>query len=233
MRWWVLLLATLVILSAGSLASCTSNNAAQGIEDNSLQAAAETKPASINEQNLSTQSSGGGNVSGKVLFIIAQTNFREEELSKPKAILEKAGYECDVASLDTALARGMMGGVVKPDIGVKEVDVSDYNLFVVVGGSGAPELAKHQEVLKLLSSAYDDGKKMAAICLGPMVLAKAGILNGFKATVFKSKESLAALASGGATYVEQSVVVDGELVTANGPEAADEFGNALATLLKG
>ena len=66
-----------------------------------------------------------------------------------------------------------------------------------------------------------------------MVLAKAGVLTGKKATVFKTKESLAALQQGGAEYVEQAVVTDFNLVTANGPEAAEELGNTLVKLLQG
>jgi len=231
MRWWVLLSAILVMLSAGCLVSCINNNADNAIGDNNHQSVAENEQES--KQGLSEQASGGGNMSAKVLFIIAQSNFRDEELSKPKAILEKAGHECYVASIDTALARGMLGGVVKPDLAVGEAEAEDFDLFVVVGGSGAPPLASHREVIELLGAAVNSRKKIAAICLGPMVLAKAGVLNGFKATVFKTKESLAALTDGGAIYVEQSVVVDGELVTASGPEAAEEFGNALVKLLQG
>jgi protease I len=227
MEKWLLLLALLFLLLTG----CASEQAI--VKDKTHDAnglIGEARSANLTSGNR------GGNMStknGKVLFIIAQANFRDEELSKPKAILEKAGYECVVASTDTALARGMLGGVVKPDIGVREVDIDDYDLFVVVGGSGAPDLIKHPEVLELLNSANNEGKKMAAICLGPMVLAKAGVLGGMNATVFKSRESLAALNEGGANYVEQSVVTDQGLVTANGPEAAEAFGNALLNLLKG
>lgn len=168
----------------------------------------------------------------KVLFIIAQSNFRDEELFKPKSILEKAGYDCYVSSIDTSLAKGMLGGVVKPDLAVREVDVNDFELFIVVGGTGSPSLANYREVIELLSSASNSKKKLGAICLGPMVLAKAGVLGGYKTTVYKTKESLAALELGGATYVEQSVVVDDNIVTANGPEAAEAFGNALVKLLE-
>jgi len=223
MRW---LVAVYLVLAAFMLVGCVP----QGVTEESSKESSTREAEPVTNDEL-TQS-GGVNMSAKVLFIIAQNNFRDEELVRPKAILEKAGYKCDVASLSTAFATGMLGKVVKPDIAVREVDVADYELFVVVGGSGSPELAKNSEVITLLAAADDSGKKLAAICLGSVVLAKAGVLSGNKATVFKTKDSLAALQQGGATYVEQSVVTDFNLVTANGPEAADAFGNELVKLLQ-
>jgi protease I len=178
-----------------------------------------------------TQLTAAGNMP-KVLFIIAQNSFRDEELEKPKQILEKAGYGVDVASITTEHAIGMLGAVVKPDLAVKDANISDYALIVVIGGSGAPQLANHPEVLNLLKQAKADNKKLGAICLGPMVLAKAGVLQGKQATVFKDSDPVSVLESGGATFIDQKIVVDTGLVTANGPGASTEFGNELVNLLK-
>jgi protease I len=170
--------------------------------------------------------------SNKVLFIIAQNQFRDEELSKPKQVLENAGYSVEVASITTELAKGMLGAKVQPDLAVKDAKAEDYALIVVVGGLGAPELANHAEVLSLLSQAKEKDIKLAAICLGPVVLAKAGVLQGKQATVYITDESAAILRSRGAILVDKSVVVDTDLVTANGPGAAAEFGNELVKLLQ-
>lgn len=169
---------------------------------------------------------------GKVLFIIAPQNYQDKELSIPKKILEEAGYDCDVASTSNETATGMLGGVVRPDLSVREVDIMDYDLIVVVGGSGSPVLANHREVLDVLGQADDQGKKLGAICLGPMILAKAEVLAGKKATVFKTKDSLAALEQGGADFIDAGVVTDAGLVTANGPAEAEAFGNELIKLLQ-
>lgn len=166
---------------------------------------------------------------GKILFIIAQKNFRDEELSKPKKILEDAGYKTEVASITTDFAQGMLGARIKPDLAVKDANAGNYEYVVVVGGSGAPSLADHAEVLELLRNA----KRTAAICLGPMVLAKAGVLSGKKATVYKTSESVKALEEGDATFVDKSLVKDGTLVTANGPGAAEEFGRSILNVLEG
>ncbi len=170
---------------------------------------------------------------GRILFIIAQNNFRDEELFIPKAKLEGAGYKCEVASITTNPSRGMKGSTVTPDLAVQNANLNDYDLIVVVGGAGAPELVNHAEVLSFLSQARTNNKKLAAICLGPMVLAQAGALQGKKVTVFQTPDSVASLKKGGATLMSDSIVIDNDLVTANGPEVSEEFGNQLIALLKG
>jgi len=162
------------------------------------------------------------------LFIIAQNDFRDEELLEPKELLESEGHRVTVASITTDPAHGMLGAVVNPDIAVKDAHVDDYDAIVVIGGSGSPELAEHEEVLKLLQDAQYKGKLIGAICLGPTVLAKAGVLNGKKATVFETPDSVAVLESNGASFVKEDVVVDGNVVTASGPHAALKFGKTLA-----
>ncbi|RJP34563.1 MAG: hypothetical protein C4536_02525 [Actinobacteria bacterium] len=65
------------------------------------------------------------------------------------------------------------------------------------------------------------GKMVAAICIAPVILAKAGILQGVEATVSPGMEG--ELTAGGAILVEQPVVVDGNIITGWGPDAAVEF----------
>ena len=117
------------------------------------------------------------------LFIIAQKDFRDEELSIPKDILEKGGFSCDIAAITTKDAVGMMGTSIRPDITIKDADINDYSVIIVVGGQGSPTLSQYPEVLRLLKEASNRNKIVGAICLGPMVLAMAGILAGKKATV--------------------------------------------------
>jgi protease I len=222
MKGGVVVLVLISVLMTILLSNCTTNQVLSQDKE---------EPIVLGEVPKQTQRIGGENMP-KVLFIIAQTNFRDEELFKPKAILENAGYAVEVASITIDTATGMLGAKVKPDLAIKDANINDYALIVVVGGSGAPELANRPEVLNLLNQAKNNDKKIAAICLGPMVLAKAGVLQGKQATVFKTPDSIAALKNGGAIFVGQDVVVDTDIVTANGPGAAAEFGNELVKLLK-
>jgi len=168
------------------------------------------------------------------LFIIAQNGFRDEELFKPKEILEEAGHACVVSSITTDTATGKLGAEVDPDIAVEDTKASDWDVIIVVGGPGAIELGKHEEVNNILKDAKEKNINLASICIAPTVLAKAGVLEGKKATVWtdESKESVKILEEGKAIFVDQPVVVEDKLVTANGPAAAEEFGRKIAEMIK-
>lgn len=170
-----------------------------------------------------------------VLFIIAQKDFRDEELSIPKSILEKGGFGCEVASVTINEVIGMMGAKITPDLSVKDANVDDYDAIIVVGGEGSPTLAQYPEVLRFLKEARNRNKIIASICLGPMVLAMAGILAGKKATVWSSPsytKSVEVLTEGGAIHKGGNIVEDGNIITAFGPEVANDFGTAVLNKLK-
>lgn len=166
----------------------------------------------------------------KVLMIIASHNFRDEEFLKPKGIFEKQGFRVTIASTTLNMATGMLGAKVKPDILLKDVNVAMYDVIVFVGGSGATEYIFDPTAQKIAGDAYKQGKLVAAICLGPRVLAEAGLLKGKRATVFGSE--VEAIKSKGAIYTGKDVEIDGRIITASGPKAAEEFGKAIVSLLK-
>jgi len=170
-------------------------------------------------------------MSKKILMIIAPKNFRDEEFKEPRDIFIKNGFSVTAASVTGEVCTGMFGARVKPDATIDQVNVKDFDAVVVVGGAGSPMLKQYPRVLKLIQEAVEQGKLLASICLGPTVLAKAGVLKGKKATVFPSGS--AEIKSGGATYTAQPVVIDGKLITADGPESARKFGEAIVKALKG
>lgn len=167
-----------------------------------------------------------------ILFIIAQQGFRDEELFEPKKVCENAGLICKVASITAENAIGKLGGVVKPDLAVKDVNADDFDLCAVIGGPGSPELANHKEVINLLNEFKNKGKKLAAICYAPVVLAKAGLLKNKKVTAYKDDFSVSVLKAGGAVLQDEDVVTDDDLVTGAGPYCAKEFGDAIVGLMK-
>ena len=167
----------------------------------------------------------------RILYIIAQENFRDEELLTPKRILEERGAKVIVASITNGECKGMKGAKIVPDITVKEADLGDYDMVVMAGGTGSTKLYDYDEVHNLFLLAREMGKPYGAICIAPMNLAKMGVLQNVKATVYRTDESMDAFSSGGVFYTEARVVIDGNVVTANGPEASEEFGNALCQVL--
>lgn len=167
----------------------------------------------------------------RVCMVIAPDRFRDEELFETRRVLEAGGVRVTVASRTTAPAKGMLGGVAKPDIAVDAIDPAAYDALVFVGGGGAEVYFDDAKVHALARSAEQGGKLVAAICIAPSILANAGLLAGRKATVWNGAKYVGILKAKGATYLEAPVVRDGRFVTGNGPEAAREFGEALLEAL--
>ncbi len=167
----------------------------------------------------------------KALLIIAQHGFQDHEYSETKAVLEKNNIHCITASIERRTADGKFGALIMPEISVKEAKVQDYDVIVLIGGPGAPVLADHLEVISFLKLARLKGKNLAAICIAPIILAKAGLLENKKATVFPDPEAIEFLKKSKAIYIDSDVVVDKQLVTANGPKAAKEFAEKIVAML--
>ncbi len=170
----------------------------------------------------------------KVLMVIAPEQFRDEELFEPKSVLEAYGAIVTVACKRHGSAAGMLGKSYTPEKLLGEVSGREYDSVLVVGGMGSPEHLWQDETLhKILQDASRANRIVGGICLSGAVLAKAGVLEGKDATVYKTTESVAELRRGGARLVDKDVVVSGKTVTANGPAAAKEFGEEVAKLLHG
>jgi protease I len=101
------------------------------------------------------------------------------------------------------------------------VRVSDYDCIVFIGGVGATVYFDDPLAHSIASEAAAAGKVVAAICVSPVTLARAGVLQGRRATVFP--DYAAELENAGAMYTGEDVTVDGRIITANGPGAAEKF----------
>jgi protease I len=166
----------------------------------------------------------------KVLMIIAERNFRDEELLKPRKILEDRGVKVTVASTSLNNVRGMLGATVKPDILLSSVKVQDYDVITFVGGSGASQYWNDPLAHSIAQAMVEKGKILCAICIAPVTLANAGVLSGKKATVFSSEVSK--LEAKGAIYTGKPVQVEGKIITGEGPQAAEQFGKAIIKALE-
>ena len=170
----------------------------------------------------------------KALFVIAQDGYQPKEYGIPKQILEKAGIEVITASKEVGKCTSSTEDVTEATIAVRDVDVSDYDAIVFIGGPGAVKFHKDVEAHLTCQEAINRGKVLAAICIAPLTLAYADVLEGKKATVWNQDGKQAEIMTkNSAEFVDQDVVVDGKIVTANGPMAAEEFGQKILELLKG
>ncbi|MCK4520977.1 MAG: DJ-1/PfpI family protein [Nanoarchaeota archaeon] len=171
-----------------------------------------------------------------VIFVIAQNNFQPVELMDTKEALQKKGFSCDIASKTTMKAKATDGMSVMPDISIKDVigSIDLYKAVVFIGGGGSEQYFDDEEALSLAKISYEKGKVTAAICIAPVILGNAGILEGKKATIWDNEKGEFAkkIEAKGSEHTGNDVEVDGKIVTANGPGAATDFGNKIAELLE-
>ena len=170
-------------------------------------------------------------LSGKnILIVIAPGNFRDEELFITRDYLAKAGANILIASTTTTTIEGMRGKKVKPDALISTLHSGDFDAVIFIGGVGARKLWNNTNAQRLAKEAVQEKKVLGAICLAPMILAKAGLLKGKRATIFPSAGKR--FVSLEVDYIDnKDVVVSGRIVTANGPKAADEFAQTLGWML--
>ena len=181
----------------------------------------------------------------RIVMVIAPENFRDEEYTEPRKILEEAGARivvaADVIPVQTEKGenvlpecKGMLGLKVRPEVTLAEAleaartgGMMDAVIFV--GGPGAAKYAENAKALELARVAKMRRKIVAAICLAPTILAKAGLLKDRNATVWAGAKDK--LKEAGAKYSTEGVVVDGRIVTADGPQSAKKFGETIRDIL--
>lgn len=167
-----------------------------------------------------------------VLMVVAQEMFRDEELQHPLAVFKQKGFDVFIAAPENREATGMFGAKVTPDLTIADAAMQKFDALVVVGGRGARQWLWDNPTLHNMLRAHNGaGKPLGAICIGPVALARAGLLNGVEATVFKADDTIPEFTKAGVKMVEKDVVTSGTIVTGNGPAAARSFGLAVADLL--
>lgn len=165
----------------------------------------------------------------RILMIIAPQNFRDEEYFEPKDEFEAAGYEVDTASTKIGEATGSRGGLAMVDMLLSDVRTDAYDTVVYVGGSGSYILDDDVQAHRIAQEFFAAGKLVNAICHAPIIVAKAGLLTGRRATVFSADQD--ELSKLGARYVASPVVTDDHFITADGPASATQFARTIIRAL--
>lgn len=144
-------------------------------------------------------------------------------------LLRRAGVEVTVAGLQSGPVLAARGTKLLPDVTLDEALRNHYDMIALPGGVGANHLQKDLRVVDLVRKMAEQGKFVAAICAAPKVLAKAGILEGRRATWFPN--SLSQAETRGVTHSKDPVVQDGNVITSRGPGTAMDFTLHLIGLL--
>jgi 4-methyl-5(b-hydroxyethyl)-thiazole monophosphate biosynthesis len=164
----------------------------------------------------------------KRAIVLLADGFEEVEAITQIDFLRRAGIETVVAGVTGRDVVGSHDIRVNTDITVDEWS-GTFDAIVIPGGArGAENIAADVPSMTIIRRALQDGKLVAAICAAPgVVLGANGLLGTRRFTSYPGFESLAT----GGSFVEDRVVVDGNLVTSRGPGTAAEFAEAIVTYL--
>jgi len=165
-------------------------------------------------------------IMAKVYEFLAN-GFEEVEALAPVDILRRGGVEVKMVSITGSnLVESSHGVVVKADLLFENItDFSDADLLMLPGGMpGSKNLNEHEGVRNALKEQFEKGKRVAAICAAPLVLASVGVLKGKKATIYPGMESYL---GEDAEYTGALVQEDGNVTTGAGPAASFPYGYQL------
>lgn len=162
----------------------------------------------------------------KILIVIPHDGFRDEELEKVMTHLKKSGHHVDIGSTHHTEARGHFGTLITPDVNVRFVELMDYDCLVFIGGRGIEEYTMDNGVLNMIKNSFSDRKLLCAIGMAVEIFAYAGVLSSRKVTCDTS--TIPKVEGAGAFYTGRLVEQDGELITASGVDASEEFAEQIA-----
>jgi len=156
----------------------------------------------------------------KALILVA-SNVEDIEFFYPYYRLREEGWDIDVATPDGQKIVGEHGYGFDPDMKISEANTEDYDLLVLPGGKAPERVRMVPESVEIARSMLEAGKTVAAVCHGIQTLISADVLKGRKATCWPAIRDDARAA--GAEYLDQEVVVDGNLVTSRRPDDLPAF----------
>jgi protease I len=169
---------------------------------------------------------------GVRVAILATDGFEQSELEKPRAAFDSEGAETKVVS-PVAKPKGWSskdwGRAVDADVALSNAKADDFDALLLPGGVHNPDsLRMIPEAVMFVKAFLDAGKPVAAICHGPWTVLEAGGARGKRMTSWPSLKT--DLKNAGAEWVDQEVMVDGNLITSRKPDDIPAFNRAAIKL---
>jgi protease I len=166
---------------------------------------------------------------GKRVAILVENLYEDLELWYPYYRLLEAGAAVRIIGPEAKVYESKHGYPARAELSASEVSAEDFDAVVVPGGYAPDLLRRHPAVLALVRDIYAKGGVVAAICHAAWVLISAGIMEGKRATSVGAIRD--DLMNAGATYLDQEVVVDGDLITSRSPRDLPAFLPAIVAAL--
>lgn len=170
----------------------------------------------------------------KVAFLTATEGVEAVELTDPWEALRNAGHDTELISTESGTVQLFnhldKAETQKVDKVVKDVSVDDYDALVLPGGVANPdELRTNDDSVQFVKDFVASGKPVAAICHAPWTLVEANVVKGRTLTSWPSLKT--DIENAGGTWVDQDVMVDGNLITSRNPNDLPAFQHAVLSAL--
>ena len=171
-------------------------------------------------------------LNGVRVAILVTDGFEQSELEKPRKALDAAGAETKVVS-PVNKPKGWSGkdwgSAVAADVALGDAKADDFDALVLPGGVHNPDALRIiPGAVAFVKAFFDAGKPVAAICHGPWTVLEAGAAGGKRMTSWPSLKT--DLKNAGADWVDEEVVVDGNLVTSRKPDDIPAFNREMVGL---
>ena len=165
-----------------------------------------------------------------IAFLVAAEGIERVELTQPRDAVVDAGFTAHVLSPDSGSVQTFdhldKAEEIDVDHAVADVSVEDYEALVLPGGVANPDaLRMDKDAVQFIADFAATGKPVAAICHAPWTLIEAKVVEGRRMTSFPSLAT--DLTNAGATWVDEKLVVDGNLITSRDPDDLPAFISAL------
>jgi protease I len=168
---------------------------------------------------------------GKRVVILAEDNYQELELWYPFLRMREAGAEVLIIGMPgVENYQSKLGYPVKVDAIAESISADEVDAVIIPGGYAPDRMRRHQAMLELVRDVFDRGGIVAAICHAAWVPISAGIMKGKRATCFSAIKD--DVINAGATYVDEEVVQDGNLITSRVPSDLPAFCRTIIAALK-
>lgn len=168
---------------------------------------------------------------GKRLAILVEDLYNEFEFWYPYYRLQEAGAEVTVVGTGAKEYHSKIGLPAPGGVSAESVKAEQFDAVIIPGGYAPDRMRRNAAMLKLVGDCFNQGKIVAAICHAGWMLVSSGILKGKKATCFISVKD--DLVNAGATYLDQEVVRDGNLITSRTPDDLPAFCREIIAALQG
>jgi len=168
---------------------------------------------------------------GKRIAVLAADLYQEMEIWYPLLRFREEGAETVAVGAEAGKTYSSKKGYpVVADKSIADVHAKDFDAVVIPGGWAPDTLRQDERMLNFVREMDKAGKVVAAICHAGWVLCSADILRGRKATCFKAIKD--DMIHAGAQYVDEEVVIDGNLITSRVPTDLPAFCREIVKALK-